>query len=89
MVIVIDLRTCNFSSPDHHIRSYISNICIVISTCLHGQTFAELERKHWEGMESEWEREKQRILNALVGTGGDALDFPQDTEVRQCNHMAY
>ena len=32
-------------------------------------TFEETERRHWETMESEWEREKQKILNALVGSG--------------------
>ena len=31
-------------------------------------------------MESEWEMEKQKILNALVGSGQDTLDFPQETE---------
>ena len=45
------------------------------------QTFEEVERHHWESMSSEWEREKQKILNALVGPGQDLLDFPQDTEV--------
>ena len=43
-------------------------------------TFEETERRHWETMESEWEREKQKILNALVGSGQDSLDFPQETE---------
>ena len=46
-----------------------------------GQTFEETERRHWETMESEWEREKQRILNALVGSGQEGWDFPQDAEV--------
>ena len=32
-------------------------------------------------MSNEWEREKQKILNALIGQGQDVLDFPQDTEV--------
>ena len=46
------------------------------------QTFEEIERRHWESMSNEWEREKQKILNALIGQGQDVLDFPQDTEVR-------
>ena len=46
------------------------------------QTFDEIERRHWESMSNEWEREKQKILNALIGQGQDALDFPQDTEVK-------
>ena len=45
------------------------------------QTFEETERRHWETMESEWEREKQRILNALGGSGQEGWDFPQETEV--------
>ncbi len=32
-------------------------------------------------MSNEWEREKQKILNALIGQGQDLLDFPQETEV--------
>ena len=46
------------------------------------QTFDEIERRHWESMSNEWEREKQKILNALIGQGQDTLDFPQDTEVK-------
>jgi hypothetical protein len=32
-------------------------------------------------MESEWEREKQKILNALVVSGTETFDFSQDSEV--------
>ena len=46
------------------------------------QTFAESERRHWECMENEWEREKQKILNALLGSGQDSIDFQPETEVR-------
>ena len=45
------------------------------------QTFEETERRHWESMENEWEREKQKILNALVGSSQDGFDFPQEVEV--------
>ena len=45
------------------------------------QTFEETERRHWANMENEWEQEKQKILTALVGTGQDMLDFPQESQV--------
>jgi hypothetical protein len=32
-------------------------------------------------MENEWEREKQKILNALLGSGQDTIDFQPETEV--------
>ncbi|XP_052817034.1 nuclear pore complex protein Nup93-like [Mya arenaria] len=43
-------------------------------------TLAETERRHWECMENEWEREKQKILNALLGSGQDTIDFQPETE---------
>ncbi|KAI0235619.1 Nuclear pore complex protein Nup93 [Lamellibrachia satsuma] len=43
-------------------------------------TFEETERRHWANMENEWEQEKQKILTALVGTGQDMLDFPQESQ---------
>ena len=46
------------------------------------QTFDETEKRHWECMENEWEREKQKILNALLGSGQDTIDFQPETEVR-------
>ena len=45
------------------------------------QTFEETERRHWANMQNEWERDKQKILTALVGTGQDMLDFPQESQV--------
>lgn len=44
------------------------------------RTFEETERRHWECLENEWEREKQKILNALVGSGQGMVDFPQESE---------
>lgn len=48
----------------------------------------EMERRHWESMESEWEREKQKILNTLVGSSQDLLDFPQESEVKVAPKLA-
>ena len=45
------------------------------------QTFEETERRHWECMENEWEREKQKILNSLRGLGQDTIDFQPESEV--------
>ncbi|XP_006820413.2 nuclear pore complex protein Nup93-like [Saccoglossus kowalevskii] len=43
-------------------------------------TFNQAEKHHWDCMLSEWEQEKQKILNALIGAGTDVLDIPQETE---------
>ena len=48
----------------------------------HPQTFEEVERRHWECMENEWERDKQKILNSLLGSGQDSFEFQHDPEVR-------
>ncbi|XP_014680771.1 PREDICTED: nuclear pore complex protein Nup93-like [Priapulus caudatus] len=45
------------------------------------QTFADVETSYFETLENEWEQEKQRILNALIGSSGEFLSFPQDNEV--------
>lgn len=44
-------------------------------------TFAEVERHQWECMQNEWEREKHKILNTLLGSGPDAFEFQQEAEV--------
>lgn len=43
-------------------------------------TFEQIEKLHWESLECEWENEKQKILNALLGSGQDLVDIPFDTE---------
>ena len=32
-------------------------------------------------MQNEWEREKHKILNTLLGSGPDTFEFQQETEV--------
>jgi len=32
-------------------------------------------------MENEWEKEKEKILNSLLGAGQESLDFAVETEV--------
>ena len=48
------------------------------------QTFAEAERHHWKSMEREWEKEKEKILNSLLGSTQE-LEFPTEAEVC-CRH---
>ncbi|KAH3768860.1 hypothetical protein DPMN_170076 [Dreissena polymorpha] len=43
-------------------------------------TFSEADRRHWDCMENEWEREKQKILNALLGSGHDTIDLQPETD---------
>lgn len=43
------------------------------------RTFEESEKLFWESMEDEWEREKQKILNSLLGAGKQAMSFPMDS----------
>ena len=44
------------------------------------QTFVEAERHHWKSMEREWDKEKEKILNSLLGTTQE-LEFPTEAEV--------
>jgi len=43
------------------------------------RTFEESEKLFWESLEDEWEREKQKILNSLLGAGKQAMSFPMDS----------
>ncbi|XP_070536264.1 nuclear pore complex protein Nup93-like [Ptychodera flava] len=43
-------------------------------------TFERTEKHHWDSIQTEWEQEKQKILNALIGASTDVLDIPQETE---------
>lgn len=50
-------------------------------------TFTEAERHHWQSMEGEWEREKEKILNSLLGSGHE-LDFPSEAEVLHASPLS-
>ena len=45
------------------------------------QTFDEAERHLWRSMEGEWQLEKERILNSLLGPGPDLMEVPSEPEV--------
>uniref|UniRef100_A0A2C9L0J0 Nuclear pore protein n=1 Tax=Biomphalaria glabrata TaxID=6526 RepID=A0A2C9L0J0_BIOGL len=44
-------------------------------------TFEEVDKNNWESMENEWEKEKQKILNSLLGSGLESFEFQQDPEM--------
>ena len=47
----------------------------------HPQTFTEADKRQWLSMEGEWEKEKEKILNSLLGSGQDFLELPSQNEV--------
>lgn len=57
------------------LRNERENALLAVIEQTRQSTFSETESRHWECMENEWEREKQKILNALLGSGQDAIDF--------------
>lgn len=44
-------------------------------------TFNQAEKHQWSCMENEWEKEKEKILNSLLGAGQESLDFAAEAEV--------
>jgi hypothetical protein len=44
------------------------------------QTFSEAVRHHQQSVENEWESEKEKILNSLLGSSQD-IEFPSESEV--------
>ena len=56
------------------LRRYFSDIFLF-------KTFEEIQQSHWESLRSEWEREKQKILNGLTALGQESLDLTQNTTV--------
>ena len=63
--------------------SHVPVLTILPSSLAAGQTFTEAERHHWQSMAGEWEREKEKILNSLLGPSQE-LDFPSEAEVKLC-----
>ena len=52
----------------------------------HLQTFDELEQHQWECQQDEWEREKQKILNTLLGSGPEAPNYHHESHVKFVTH---
>ena len=53
----------------------------IISFCIRAKTFSEAVRHHQQSVENEWESEKEKILNSLLGSSQD-IEFPSESEVR-------
>ncbi|KAL5467639.1 hypothetical protein EMCRGX_G031900 [Ephydatia muelleri] len=51
-------------------------------------TFDEAERHLWKSMEGEWQLEKERILNSLLGPGPDLMEVPSEPEVRRSSPLS-
>lgn len=62
------------------LRNERENALLAVIEQTRNNTFAEAEKRHWKSMEDEWEREKQKILNCLLGSGQDTIDFQPETE---------
>jgi len=64
------------------LRNERENALLAVIEQTRKNTFEEVERRHWECMEGEWEREKQKILNALLGSGGqESFQFQHDPQM--------
>ncbi|XP_055955710.1 nuclear pore complex protein Nup93 [Patella vulgata] len=62
------------------LRNERENALLAVIEQTRKHTFEEVERRQWESLENEWEREKQKILNTLLGSGQETLDFQPETE---------
>jgi nuclear pore complex protein Nup93 len=51
-------------------------------------TFDDTTRRHWDSMECEWEREKQKILTSLVDSAGETLEFIQESDSMLTDSLA-
>ncbi|XP_064611037.1 nuclear pore complex protein Nup93-like [Liolophura sinensis] len=61
------------------LRNERENTVLAVIEQTRNRTFEEAEKRHWECAENEWEREKQKILNALIGAGQE-LDLQPESE---------
>ncbi|XP_046568513.1 nuclear pore complex protein Nup93-like [Haliotis rubra] len=62
------------------LRNERENAFLAVIEQTRKHTFEEAERRQWECMENEWEREKQKILNTLLSSSQDGLELQQETE---------
>ncbi|ESO86520.1 hypothetical protein LOTGIDRAFT_179365 [Lottia gigantea] len=62
------------------LRNERENALLAVIEQTRKHTFEEVERRQWESLENEWEREKQKILNTLLGSGQETLDFQPEAE---------
>ncbi|XP_062501933.1 nuclear pore complex protein Nup93-like isoform X2 [Corticium candelabrum] len=53
------------------------------------KTFKQAEEHHWRCVQTEWEEEKQQILNSLLGMGQDTLVLPAEYETVSARPLAH
>lgn len=63
------------------LRNERENALLAVIEQTRKNTFEEVDRRHWECMENEWEREKQKILNSLLGSNQEPFELQQDPEM--------
>ncbi|KAH9515701.1 Nucleoporin nup93 [Bulinus truncatus] len=63
------------------LRNERENSLLAVIEQTRKNTFEEVDTNNWDSMENEWEREKQKILNSLLGSGLETFEFQQDPEV--------
>ncbi|XP_055890475.1 nuclear pore complex protein Nup93-like isoform X2 [Biomphalaria glabrata] len=63
------------------LRNERENALLAVIEQTRKNTFEEVDKNNWESMENEWEKEKQKILNSLLGSGLESFEFQQDPEM--------
>lgn len=62
------------------LRNERENMLLSIMEQTKKRTFDEVEKRHWACISGEWERDKQKILNALVSAGSTDVVFAREPE---------
>lgn len=57
---------------------FVSYVNVIISF----QTFERADKVFWETLVTEWEQEKQKILNALIGPSHELMDISTENKVK-------
>uniref|UniRef100_A0A0B7A299 Nuclear pore protein n=1 Tax=Arion vulgaris TaxID=1028688 RepID=A0A0B7A299_9EUPU len=68
------------------LRNERENALLAVIEQTRKNTFEEVDHRQWECMENEWEREKQKILSSLLGSGQETFEFQQEPELLTSDH---
>uniref|UniRef100_T1ISV4 Uncharacterized protein n=1 Tax=Strigamia maritima TaxID=126957 RepID=T1ISV4_STRMM len=63
------------------LRNERENAILTVIEEARKKTFEKAEEVHWDSLQNEWEVEKQRILNGLLGSSQDGLELNLEREV--------
>ena len=74
------LETVSDTDVQNFLRNERENMLLSIMEQTKKKTFDEVDRRHWACTVGEWEREKQKILNALVNAGHTEVNFIQEPD---------